>query len=178
MTNASIPLGEVVGPAKPIADLVDHWRSRFALWLAAAFERESLARRFIAAVPYTVLLLFMEYATERWKVSGSVSGRVWAGIFHSELLIVAFIFFVPFLVGFFRTHYLIVFGVFYAVCVVDFIAWFTINRPVHFEDLVYGPEMVKDYAEFIGQLGRVLLVKIGVLILAPLFIWAFDHWSR
>jgi hypothetical protein len=178
MTNASIPLEEVVGSAQPIGDFARNWRARAARWLGAAFERESLTRRFIAAVPYTVLLLFMEYATERWKVSGSVGARVWAGIFHSELLIVAFIFFVPFLIGFFRRHYLAVFSLFYAVCVLDFIAWFTINRPVHIEDLVYGPEMIKDYAEFIGQLGRVLLMKIGILIVAPVFIWAFDRWSR
>ncbi|HJP61513.1 MAG TPA: hypothetical protein VJ865_16005, partial [Gemmatimonadaceae bacterium] len=120
MTNASIPLEEVVGSTKPIGDFARSWRVRTARWFGAAFERESLARRFIAAVPYTVLLLFMEYATERWKVSGSVGARVWAGIFHSELLIVAFIFFVPFLIGFFRRHYLAVFSLFYAVCVLDF----------------------------------------------------------
>jgi hypothetical protein len=178
MTNASIPLEEVVASPKPISDVVRTWRSRASAWVGAAFERESLARRFIAAVPYTFLLLFMEYATERWKVSGSVSARVWAGIFHSELLIVAFIFFVPFLAGCFRRHYLLVFSLFYAICVVDFIAWFTINRPVHLADLIYGPEMIRDYSEFIGQLGRTLLLKFAVLLLAPFFIWAFDSWSK
>jgi len=177
MTNATLPLDEGAGAAHGVADSVRIAGSRIRASLAGAFEGESLARRVIAAIPYTVLLLFMQYATERWKISGSVGARAWAGIFHSELLIVAFIFFGPFLIGFLRRHYLTVFFLFYAVCVLDFMAWFTIDRPVHFEDLLRGSEMVKDYAEFIGQLGRVLLVKFAILILAPVVIWLFTRWS-
>ena len=159
------------------ASTAAHIAIDFQRWLSKAFEKQSLAQRCLAAVPFIVLILYIQFTTEKLRISAPASPRAWAEVVHSELLIVLFIFFVPFLFGFFRRHYLAVLCAFYLVCFLDFVSWFTIDRPIQPTDLLHAAAMIQDYSEFVGQLGRPLLAKILFLALAPIAIWLFGKWT-
>ena len=128
------------------------------------------------SLTYIPFLLAMQYSKHKWLITHPETPWEFVAILHSEASLYTLLVFL--LILWLRSTWgtYIVLTLYYAVCLLDNIAWSVLGRPFHPKDVMRCIELVPNYREFltIENFGSERIVYTAIPLITAIAIGSFN----